>query len=72
LLGDHEFYLEQDEIGVALIKKNESIHVEYWVVYLTKGYQKNQSYPTDASEIPNKSLFILQQKNNTGLDIKLR
>ena len=64
LLGDHEFYLEQDEIGVAFIKKNESTHVEYWVVYLTKGYQKNQSYPTDASEIPNKSLFILQQKNN--------
>ena len=62
LLGEHEFYLEQDEIGVAFINKNESTHVEYWVVYLTKGYQENQSYPTDTSEIPNKSMFILQQK----------
>ncbi len=61
LLGEHEFYLEQDEIGVALVKKWESPHVEYWVVYLTKGYQKNQSYSGDFNNIPNKALFILKQ-----------
>ena len=61
LLGEHEFYAEQDEIGVAFIKKWESPHVEYWVVYLTKGYEKDQSYSGDLSDIPNKSLFILQQ-----------
>lgn len=61
LLGEHEFYLEQDEIGVALVKKLGSPHVEYWVVYLTKGYQKNQSYPSDIDNIPNKTLFILSQ-----------
>jgi len=61
LLGEHEFYLEQDEIGVALVKKWESPHVEYWVVYLTKGYQKNQSYSGDFDNIPNKTLFILKQ-----------
>ncbi|MFT5295659.1 MAG: hypothetical protein ACI9YH_001674 [Colwellia sp.] len=61
LLGVHEFYLEQDEIGVAFVKKWESPHVEYWVVYLTKGYQKNQSYSGNSNDIPNKSLFILKQ-----------
>ncbi len=61
LLGEHEFYLEQDEIGIALVKKWESPHVEYWVVYLTKGYQKNQSYSGDFDNIPNKALFILKQ-----------
>lgn len=55
----HEFYLEQDEIGVAFVKKLESPHVEYWVVYLSKGYEKNQYYSGKADEIPNKSLFIL-------------
>lgn len=61
LLGEHEFYLEQDEIGVALVKNRESPHVEYWVVYLTKGFQKNQSYSGDFDNIPNKTLFILEK-----------
>jgi uncharacterized protein YkwD len=61
LLGEHEFYLEQDEIGVAFIKEWESPHVEYWVVYLTKGFQKNQSYSGSFDDIPNKTLFILKQ-----------
>lgn len=67
LLGEHEFYLEQDEIGIALIKEWESPHVEYWVVYLTKGYQKNQSYSGDFSNIPNKTMIILNKQNS---DIK--
>lgn len=43
LLGDIKFYEEQDEIGVAFIQDFESVHDEYWVVYLTKGYEKDQS-----------------------------
>lgn len=62
LLGEHKFYLEQDEIGVAFIKKWESPHVEYWVVYLTQGYQKNQTSPVETDQIPNKSMFIMQQE----------
>lgn len=60
LLGEHEFYLEQDEIGVALIKEWYSPHVEYWVVYLTKGFQKNQINSHTFDEIPNKNIFIIQ------------
>lgn len=33
LLGEHEFYIEQDQIGVGFISKWETPHVEYWVVY---------------------------------------
>ena len=62
LLGEHEFYLEQDEIGIALVKKWESPHVEYWVVYLTKGFKKNQSYSGNFDNIPNKTLLILEQR----------
>lgn len=61
LLGELEFYLEQDEIGVAFIKDRKSPHSEYWAVYLARGYQKNQYNSGNLSEIPNKSLFILQQ-----------
>ena len=62
LLGDIDFYKEQDEIGVAFIKKWESPHVEYWVVYLTKGYEKNQTNAVNYIVIPNKNSFILQQE----------
>jgi uncharacterized protein YkwD len=34
MLGEHSFYLEQDEIGVAFYRKWHSPHVEYWVVYI--------------------------------------
>ena len=61
LLGEHEFYVEQDEIGVAFIKEWQSPHVEYWVVYLTKGFKNNQSYSGDFNEIPNKTMFILEK-----------
>lgn len=59
LLGELEFYQEQDEIGVGFVKEWKSPHVEYWVVYLTKGYKKNQIRSEKITEIPNKSLFIL-------------
>lgn len=68
LLGDHKFYLEQDEIGVAFISKWESPHVEYWVVYLTKGYEKNQKSPVSVKDIPNKSMFILQSDKSLKKD----
>ena len=61
LLGEHEFYLEQDELGIAFIKEKKSPHVEYWVVYLAKGKQKDQTVVKRFKEIPNKSLFILQE-----------
>jgi len=66
LLGEHEFYQEQDEIGIAFIKKWESPHVEYWVVYLAKGYQKNQSYPGSLDNIPNKSMHILKESKSSN------
>lgn len=61
LLGDHEFYLEQDEIGVAFFADNESRHIEYWVVYLTKGFKEDQVKENNFKEIPNKGIFILQK-----------
>ncbi len=60
LLGEHELYLEQDEMGIALIKEWNSPHVEYWVVYLTKGLQQDQVNKKVFDDIPNKGLFILQ------------
>jgi uncharacterized protein YkwD len=62
LLGELEFYKEQDEIGVGFVSKWKSPHVEYWVVYLTKGYKKDQVKPENITEIPNKSLFIIDSK----------
>jgi len=34
LLGEHEFFQSQDEIGVGFHRLRESPHVEYWVVYV--------------------------------------
>lgn len=61
LLGELEFCMEQDEIGAAFVKKWESPHIEYWVVYLTKGYEKNQSYSEKFKEILNKASFSLKK-----------
>lgn len=61
LLGEHEFYLEQDEIGAAFVEKWDSPHVEYWVVYLTKGYKKDQSYSESFINILSKASFELDK-----------
>lgn len=61
LLGEHEFYVEQDEIGVAFLYDWETPHVEYWVVYLTQGYVKDQIYQGSKENIPNKSTSIMQK-----------
>ncbi len=63
MLAEHEFYVEQDEIGIAFVRKWESPHVEYWVVYLTKGFQQNQTYTGKVKDIPNKSSLILKPSN---------
>lgn len=34
LLGEHEFFKSQDEIGVGFHRLRESPHVEYWVVFV--------------------------------------
>jgi uncharacterized protein YkwD len=62
LLGEHEFYVEQDEIGIAFIKNLSSPHVEYWAVYLTKGAKDNKSTSNHFNEIPNKSMFFLHKE----------
>lgn len=62
LLGELDFYREQDEIGVAFIYEWNSPHVEYWVVYLTKGFKENQVNPFEGEVLPNKSLFMLENK----------
>lgn len=61
LLGEHEFYLEQDQLGVAFVKKWETPHVEYWVVYLTKGKEKEQVSPVEENNIPNKGFKVIQK-----------
>ncbi|GAA6206595.1 CAP domain-containing protein [Thalassotalea sp. SU-HH00458] len=59
LLGEIDFYREQDELGIAFVRKWESPHVEYWAVYLTKGFKKNQSNPFAGKKLPNKGTLIL-------------
>lgn len=34
LFGEHEFFLQQDEIGVGYAYNWDSPHVDYWVVYI--------------------------------------
>lgn len=63
LLGELDFYLEQDEIGVAFYYEWHSPHVEYWVVYLTKGYEPNQKGRFDSTQVPNKSNLILKKQD---------
>ncbi|MCU7554049.1 CAP domain-containing protein [Alteromonas sp. ASW11-19] len=57
LLGRLPFYREQDEMGVAFVSDRTAPHVEYWVVYLTKGKTENQHRYFDT--IPNKGTDML-------------
>lgn len=59
LLGEHEFYVEQDEIGIGFYREWETPHVEYWVVFLTKGASKNQSKIPKYKSIPNKTNLMM-------------
>lgn len=42
LFGEHEFYLQQNEIGVGYAKEWSSPHVDYWVVYIAS----RKNHPT--------------------------
>lgn len=61
LLGQIPFYQEQDEMGIAFLKDLSAPHVEYWVIYLTKGRIDNQHRYFD--EIPNKGIDIVTEKD---------
>jgi len=39
LLGEHEFYLLQNEIGVGFYYDTNTPHVEYWVIYIAHQIQ---------------------------------
>ena len=43
LLAEHEFYMQQDEIGVGFISDPKTPHVEYWAVYVAHT-EKEQKY----------------------------
>ena len=56
LLGELDFYREQQYIGVGFFKDNSTPHVEYWTVYLTKA---SSDAEVPAFEyIPHKGFFI--------------
>lgn len=66
LLGQIPFYQEQDEMGIAFLKDLSAPHVEYWVVYLTKGRTDNQH--RDFDEIPNKGIDIVTEKDTIEIN----
>ncbi|TKB47860.1 CAP domain-containing protein [Thalassotalea mangrovi] len=57
LLGELTFYREQDEIGVGFFRDKNAPHVQYWVVYVSKGHRANQKTEFTSDQIPNKSMF---------------
>lgn len=71
LLGRFDFYKEQDEIGVAFHFDWHAPHVEYWVVYLSKGYEPNQLGKFKEDEVPNKGNLILQKMDSELIPVEL-
>jgi uncharacterized protein YkwD len=59
LLGELEFYLEQDELGVGFVYQWASPHVEYWVVYLAKHNREPAQHEFKKEQVPNKSPYEL-------------
>jgi len=72
LLGEHDFYREQDEMGVAFIKKWQSPHVEYWAVYLTKGFEQNQTNAFLNKDVPNKGTLILIEPSKMPIKSQIK
>lgn len=66
LLGELPFYREQDEIGVGFFLDENAPHVQYWVVYVSKGDSPNQQTEFTKEQIPNKSIFdpVLESDND--------
>ncbi len=48
LLGEHEFFSKQTEIGVGHFYKWHSPHIDYWVIYISGKATKNN--PLDISQ----------------------
>lgn len=71
LLGKLDFYQEQDEIGIAFLYDWNTPHVEYWVVYLSKGYEPNQLGKFKEDEVPNKGNLILQKVDSDVIPVEL-
>jgi len=61
LLGELEFFQEQDQLGVAYYRDVKSLHDDYWVIYLTKGTSTKEVNKFEESDIPNKSNLILKK-----------
>ncbi|WP_211481005.1 CAP domain-containing protein [Alteromonas confluentis] len=59
LLGELDFYREQQYMGVGFYSHRNTPHVEYWVVYVTKAADE---LPVPYFEyISNKGVFVVQQ-----------
>ena len=59
LLGELDFYREQQYIGVGFFKDNSAPHVEYWTVYLTKA-SSDAEIPA-FEYIPHKGVFFIRE-----------
>ena len=59
LLGELDFYREQQYIGVGFFKDNSAPHVEYWAVYLTKASSDSDVPAFDY--IPQKGVFFIRE-----------
>lgn len=59
LLGELDFYREQQFIGVGFYSDRHAPHVEYWVVYVTKA--ADDLPVPDFEFIPDKGIFVVQQ-----------
>ncbi|WP_181405104.1 CAP domain-containing protein [Aestuariibacter sp. GS-14] len=59
LLGELDFYREQQYIGVGFYKDKSTPHVEYWTVYLTEA--ASDSAVPAFEYIPNKGVFFVEE-----------
>ncbi|MEW9796989.1 CAP domain-containing protein [Alteromonas sp. CYL-A6] len=61
LLGEIDFYREQNQLGIGFYKDPASPYVEHWVVYLTK--LKKDSDHTNFDTIPDKGLGVMTPRS---------
>ncbi|GLP97717.1 hypothetical protein [Paraferrimonas sedimenticola] len=60
LLGTLDFYREQDRLGVGYFYDWDTPHIQYWVVYLTKG--TDDSPPPSFESTPNKGNEVMLKR----------
>ena len=70
LLGENEFYLKQDSIGVGHYFDKQSNHSDYWVVYITA--LRNEDDPDDKLFIFNYKFKYKLNKQNPKARKKIR